>query len=544
MFKQFFSLVFIFLVSISTLIFLQKKITSNNKEKREERLKKTHADAVDQFDRSMEHFAALMAGMRSFINQSDQIPSQVRLQEFLKNQLNQLNFQDSLVVSFLNENHRFIYSFTKNEIDPSGLVGKTVDQLRDSAAINRLNRLLKVDVLRVFPPINLVEGWMGVPLNFRVVKDGKVQGYIASLINLRGIITPIDLLADSKDFVLKFEVLGGSEFDRDQVFNGFKVYHDRIDSLSSRYVDIPAEKWVSSNITLFGQDFKVSTAYRNQKMENQYLNVIFFFFYLIIVGFSILSIHKSWVTIQLNKKLSLTNTKMQNQNQELQALNSTKDRFFSIIGHDLRGPLGTIINLMEVLNSKAISTQEAESLLKKLTPAAKNTVNLLEDLLRWAQINNDDISFDPEKTNPTEIIEASIDLVTPNAEVKGIRLVKQLEQIPDINLDKNMISTIIRNLVGNAIKFSKSNSEILIRSIQEDKKWVISIKDQGIGMSQNKINEITQSKHSSRLGTDGERGSGLGLTISIAFIKEHHGILDVQSTENIGSEFRVSIPMK
>lgn len=541
MLKHFLILLFISVAGLFFFTSLQNRLLSDAVTKRSDRLQKVHQNAVDQFARSVDQFAYLMSGMRSYVHQSSNFPTQKELQDFLGFQVDFLEFKDSLVVSFLNTDHEFVYSFSRFELDPNALIGQSVIDLRDSSEIRRLNNLLVSKELKVFPPINLIEGWVGIPLNFSVERDNQVIGYVASIINFKNIIQSVDQIIDTEEFIMKFEVKNGIEFDRERVYDGSNIYHNRIDPFSARTIQ-PESQWMSSPVSLYGQDFMISTAYRHDKAQNPNLSLVFAALYIFILLFTGFSIYQLQKTKSLNKKLGYLNSQVTAQNAELKALNKTKDKFFSIIGHDLRGPLGSIIFLMGLAQEDKVSNEEIKTVLKQLSPTAKNIVHLLEELLRWAQINNKEIECKPSHVNFEKLVVQNIELLKASASMKRIGIESQIDLPTEILIDQQMMSAVIRNLILNAIKFSQADTMITVKSYVDETNIVLEVNDKGIGMTEETIHSILNSNHTSKEGTDGEKGVGLGLTISKAFIKAHHGELRIFSKEGIGSQFQVFIP--
>jgi len=182
------------LISGIGLIFLvDHKIEEAELEKREVRLQTESNIAIAQFLKGINKLAILTSGIRSYIESKPGVPTKEDLQSYLKTQFEHLASKDSLVVSFIDSNHIFRYSVTPNSLTPNNLDGSSVKKIRDSFAIARLDKLLTYPEFRLFPPINMVEGYVGIPLNFRVVKDSVVIGYIASLINFKSIINDLYL---------------------------------------------------------------------------------------------------------------------------------------------------------------------------------------------------------------------------------------------------------------------------------------------------------------------------------------------------------------
>ncbi len=154
-------------------------------ENRRLELAEVHSSAINKFQNSIDQFAVLVSGMKAFVHINDKFPSDTLLQAFIQGQLNDIGFKDFIVVSFVDTNHIFKYSFTRYDLDPSGLVGRSVGAMRDGNELDRLNRLMQSDEMLLFKPINLVEGWIGIPLNFRVRRNGVTLGYIAPIIDFK-----------------------------------------------------------------------------------------------------------------------------------------------------------------------------------------------------------------------------------------------------------------------------------------------------------------------------------------------------------------------
>ncbi|WP_370086294.1 ATP-binding protein [Ekhidna sp.] len=523
--------------------YFNRQLQEYEYKKRENDLENAHKVVVNTFTESLNRFAYLMTGMRSHLRSVEPFPSQEDLRLFLSYQTDELKIRDSLIVSFLNTDHEFVYSFTKNRIDPGNLIGTSVRSFRNGVEIGRLNNLLQNDHMKLFPPLNLVEGWVGIPLNFPVFKEGKPIGYIASILNFRNIIEPIYNLEYSTDFVFRFSDANGVFFDREQVHDGTTVYHDRVDDKYFKNYDVDPTTFVSSEITVFDQTFKIGTAYVSNQSPNPYLRWIILFIYTLIFLFAGVAIYRYMLYQQLNEKLKNVNQVIKMQNEALQESNATKNRLMSIIGHDLKGPISSIINLINLVEDSAISLKDSKTILKQLSPVAKNILNLLENLLQWAMVNSDKTLFKPESVSVDQIVQENFDLLHSVAQQKNIKLVKNIPDNLSVIVDINMFSTIVRNLLSNAIKYSPRDSQVNITGRQENSNFIIEVSDQGIGMSSKEIHAInTMELEMSKRGTAGEKGTGLGLTLSKAFIAKHNGSLEIKSEEGKGSTFRVILP--
>ena len=231
-------------------------------------------------------------------------------------------------------------------------------------------------------------------------------------------------------------------------------------------------------------------------------------------------------------------------NKTLLKLNSTKDKFFSIIAHDLKNPFSSILGFCEVLLSRydKYDDTKRKHLIGVIERSAENIYKLLENLLQWARSQTGNIKYEPEEFKLIEIIQNIVTLVSNSLTEKELKLVNEIPSDLVIKADKNMLNTIVRNLVTNAIKFSEK-AEIRIRAEIEKKAVKISVIDQGVGLHENvkdKIFEVEKSK--STEGTRGESGTGLGLIICKEFVQRHGGTIHVESEYGKGSTFYFIIP--
>ncbi|MBT3210162.1 MAG: HAMP domain-containing protein [Bacteroidetes bacterium] len=240
------------------------------------------------------------------------------------------------------------------------------------------------------------------------------------------------------------------------------------------------------------------------------------------------------------------------QNKELQELNATKDKFFSIIAHDLRSPFNTLLGFSNLLHKEfdIYEKEEQKKYIDIIHGGINNTFKLLENLLIWSLSQKGTINFNPEKMNLYLVANHEIELLSQTAKDKLIRKTNNISEDIYIEADKNMLSTIIRNIISNAIKFSFEGGEIILSSRQISTKTnqeyiEITIQDYGLGISkeiQSKLFNITE--NTTRKGTKKEKGTGLGLILCKEFIDKHNGNIWVESEPNKGSKFIFTVPKK
>jgi len=230
----------------------------------------------------------------------------------------------------------------------------------------------------------------------------------------------------------------------------------------------------------------------------------------------------------------------------LRDLNATKDRLFSIIGHDLKNPLSDIIGFSELLrrNYTNYSSEKVMKFHELIYNSARTTNELLENLLEWSGFQSGKLSFQPGKTEIKSIVEGAIKIFRLKAKNKNISLLNGFDRNIEVFADKKMIETVIRNLLSNSIKFTEKEGTVnTYYEIQGDK-LVIIIADNGKGISKVHVDQIfSKEKYLSTLGTSGEKGTGLGLIICKDFIEKHGESIWVESEPGEGSEFKFTLPL-
>ncbi|HEY4784869.1 MAG TPA: two-component regulator propeller domain-containing protein [Bacteroidales bacterium] len=233
---------------------------------------------------------------------------------------------------------------------------------------------------------------------------------------------------------------------------------------------------------------------------------------------------------------------------ELAKLNAQKDKLFSIIAHDLKNPFNIIIGYADLLllNNRVYDAEKRHRFLTFLQQSAHNAYLLLENLLQWSRSQSGTLVFDPLPLNIDKLIVNSIKQVTDIAENKGVNIVFEHEHKDVIvQADENMINTVVRNLITNAIKFSHKGGNITVYLSKADNQFAkISIADEGVGMTQETCNNLFRiDKNFSTIGTAGEKGTGLGLVLCKDFIDTHKGKIWVESEPDKGTTFIFTIPL-
>ncbi|MDD2278925.1 MAG: hybrid sensor histidine kinase/response regulator [Bacteroidales bacterium] len=241
-------------------------------------------------------------------------------------------------------------------------------------------------------------------------------------------------------------------------------------------------------------------------------------------------------------------TKVLTENEKsLKQINATKDKFFSIIAHDLKNPLNNILQLSNLLKENYSSASHSESnldeIIAHLTATAENTTELLANLLDWAQFQVGHIKYSPQKLLFTSINKQCFDLLSSTAYAKGITLESSIHDSIHVFADENMTLTLLRNLISNAIKFTPKKGTVKVSAIRKDKIIKICVSDTGVGIAEERLDTIfLVTKSKSTYGTDGEHGTGLGLILCKEFVNRHQGDIWVESELGKGSQFYFTLP--
>ena len=289
--------------------------------------------------------------------------------------------------------------------------------------------------------------------------------------------------------------------------------------------------------------------YENEKKISYVLIVAIVVFAVLVIILNLLHTSKQKANNLLkfrNYQIHRMNEEMQEQRDNLKLSNATKDKFFSIIAHDLKNPFNSIQGFTQLLieNYENYDTRKRLKFLKIIKGSAVKASNLLDNLLLWANNQSGNISYVPEKIELVQQISETVLLLEIQAFNKEITVTYDVNSGVFVDADKNMLNTILRNLISNAIKFTNTKGKIIINSIVKNNFVEISIEDNGIGMTNvDRNNLFNIDVKTSNIGTANEHGSGFGLVLCKDFIEKHGGIIKVESELNKGSKFTFTIPL-
>lgn len=282
-----------------------------------------------------------------------------------------------------------------------------------------------------------------------------------------------------------------------------------------------------------------------QSTRTKYLAYFFTYILSVIALFSILIYFKNRKLKKLNLRLEQKSLVIAKQNEELVLLNAEKDRFFSIIAHDLRGPAGTFVSVSDIITHELKKKRIDKALLlsENLKVVANHLYSLLENLLDWSKLQRKTLHYNPVKTKLRKCIEDSALTVIDGANTKGIKIEFDIADDIDATTDVHMLQTITRNLLSNAVKFTPKGGSVKITASKSESYIEICVEDSGIGMDPEMLGNLFEINGSTnRLGTDYEPSAGLGLSLCKDFIQKMGGTIRVESAVSVGSKFIVKLP--
>jgi signal transduction histidine kinase len=300
-------------------------------------------------------------------------------------------------------------------------------------------------------------------------------------------------------------------------------------------------KYETERKDLENRNLKAENEIKNQIIKNQRLtNIVVIFILFTLVVFTLMILKSRRKLNAANLKLNELNNQVLAQNKSLKELNQTKNKLFSVIGHDLKSPFNSLLGFLQILIDDFESIKEAEKkkILETLYLQSNNTYAMLENLLQWALSQQGQIKYTPQIVDFHNVIQTEVLFLGSRAEKKKISIKNDVKHRTNIWADKNMVQTIFRNIINNAIKFSDVGGCINIESSENDGYTFFHVTDTGIGMTQETIDTLlSENIFYTTDGTQNEKGTGLGLMIVKDFTALNHAELSIQSTPDVGSVF-------
>lgn len=357
------------------------------------------------------------------------------------------------------------------------------------------------------------------------------------------------------DHSLNLDVLSGIEEGAELLYEIYKnkgdykmalEYHEIFNEISGKI----SRKESKKGLTML----KTKIAYERQKeqliLENKEAlakqkNYVYATLIVLIIFLFITALIKRNAKIQkeLNKELILKQEDLERKEKYLYEVDQTKNKLFSIIGHDLRGPIGAFQELIKLFKEGDMSKEEFLGFVPKLKSDIDNIAFTLNNLLSWGQTQMNGAHTKPGITAIESIVNENIALLSEVANNKSIRLINRIESNTLTWCDSDQIDIVIRNLISNALKFTPKDGMVTISAAEKARHWEILVRDNGVGMSKETIGKIfDQANSHTTYGTNDEKGTGLGLSLCKEMVEKNHGNIWVDSSIHKGSSFYFTIP--
>jgi len=347
--------------------------------------------------------------------------------------------------------------------------------------------------------------------------------------------------------------------DHKQALHYYRLYASTKDSINSQEAMIRIKEMESlsqaqalqQEIELLRKDNEISTL-KATRLKNTIfflaaVSLMIIFVFVVYYQKNRLKRETTGLLEEKNKQLEKANLKLQNSEKHLKELNSTKDKFFSIIGHDLRNPLNALLGFSELIsgNSRDYTSEEIQRYSKIINEAAKNIHLLIENLLEWSRSQSGNIDYNPERTDLMPMITEIFKVFEIHADKKGVNMVSEIPEDVFVNADRNLLSTILRNLISNAVKYTPNGGQVRVFCEQNKSEITISVEDTGIGLSEKQLDNLFKlTSNETMPGTSEEKGTGLGLILCREFVEMHKGKIWATSKPKEGSIFSFTLPLK
>ena len=410
--------------------------------------------------------------------------------------------------------------------------------LNKSLAIKKLEK----DTLGIF---SSYQNLFRISLRNKQLNDAK--HYFLRLSELHSKVdVPDDILLAFKYNCTEYKILTGSKEESLANFRDYTAHKDTLSNaaFSNKLIQIEQNFEVQkrdNEIELLQQNEELNKA----KVHSLYLGISFIAVLLVVLLFNGFYMKHQWAKLlRSEEKLQIKQKEINLINETLELSNKSKDRILSVIGHDLRGPVGGLKELIELyMELPEFEPEDITNLLKSARESSTSAYHLLENLLSWANSQRGQISFNPVQIPIQPLVKNSVQLLDNSINNKNIQFQIDIPSSIVLNVDINMMKVIIRNLVSNAIKYSPKESTITITATEHEKHFDLSVSDEGIGISENEANHILSKKKTYYLDNDKKiKGTGLGLVLCKEFIEYHNGIIAIKSNTNIGTSVCIRIP--
>jgi signal transduction histidine kinase len=374
----------------------------------------------------------------------------------------------------------------------------------------------------------------------------------------------LDMLKEVESYSLKYN----QSKQLAHIYLDLMEYYAKMDNISetSRYISSYKNLTDSlENASALDRELMLSTVYRTIKVgvENEYLekkqvdsNQLIYeqrIYLVLMTILAVLALLAIIFVLRAKRKLSRAYFELDKQkeqikdkSEELEKLNETKDKIFSIVSHDLKSPLHSLLSFSELVKNhyKELSEKEIIEMMQHLNENVNATLKMTENLIEWGKLQMKVAIINPSSFDVNEICTELIEVYRANAEDKNIILINETLKPSYVYADYNHVHLIIRNLINNALKFTEKGGTVRVKAVEQKEITLIEVSDSGIGIDEEVLAKLFKLKTTTTVGTLGEKGTGLGLMLCNEYALKNQGNILVESTINEGSRFELRLPSK
>lgn len=438
-----------------------------------------HKEAKTRAKTAINSYATIVSSIRAYIKNSDGFPSNIEIQDYLNDILNEIDYSDSIVISLLNTDHEFLFVITPTSIDPQNLNGTNLNKYRPEQELDELSSLMEHKKLNLLSPINLVEGWAAFPFVFPVENKGNTIGYIAANVDVKYLLNAINNNnLSEKEFIHRVKINDSTLLSRDAVLNGSTIYNKRNDPPIYMQYGIDEDNFMESQLSIYGLQFYLGTAYIKEPTLNHKLSIITLIWYLSLSAIIIFVLIQYTRIQRLKREVSQTNEVIVSKNAVLKDQVKKIQTLIKEVHHRVKNNMQIIssllniqrndiknVNAIKALESSKMRIQSMALVHKKLYEVDNldkiNTTNYVKDL--------------------TVLIEESVG--------DGVQITKEFNIPDDHTLDTNKmipIGLILNELITNSLKhafvLNTSSPKVIITIKQTEKLLALTYSDNGTGL--------------------------------------------------------------
>ena len=489
--------IILFIGLIVGAIVLQSLLNSfykSEKKHQQNELIKVQSDAVLRIETGINIYSTVISSIRAYIENSDKFPTEVELQHFLKDLVKEVNFKDSMIVSFIDTNQIFNYVVTPYQIDPAHLKGLDVSKLRPDFEIKKLNALMHQNNISLFDPINLREGWAAFPFNFAAKnKQGTILGYIAPVLNVKYLLDYTYHGGHDSLFVHRFITGNNIDLTREIVYDGTSNYNKKVDVEYYKNFNVKNEDFIYTDVKFYGLTLKVGSAYKQSQTSNHYLAIITYLWFSLLTAFCFITLFQFFKNNKLNKLLKSAHNDIVVKNNELEVSLFKIQTLIKEIHHRVKNNMQIISSLLNLQSNE----QQDEKVISVLNESKRRiqSMALVHQKLYDAQ--------DLEHIKVKDYVAQLTDSVECMLSSKIINTTKNITISDNLffNMDTMIpLGLIVNELVTNSYKYAFVEHKINTLSIKIEEKnnnYVLIYSDSGLG-----IPDTIDVKNSGTLGLD------------------------------------------